>query len=178
MPVPAPERLVPRFYAAPDTELIRRWWPEPGKEVAVATGLARLLVLDVDRHPGAVLDAERMQNSEASPQVEADSDGGSGETAGPAPRTPPTSSSSPLFPYGCSGLFSGSGDFGKGQQRERTGTHKDLLATPGILHSGPSGVSTLRGEHQNTSTGSGCGPRRALPFSPARLRSRRTLRSL
>ncbi|MFE2640139.1 bifunctional DNA primase/polymerase [Streptomyces scopuliridis] len=49
------------FYAATlDAELIRRWWPGPGRGVAVATGPARLLVLDVDRHPGAVPGADRI----------------------------------------------------------------------------------------------------------------------
>lgn len=123
--------------------------------VLAGDGWAQLSFEDV---PVEVPGACGVQESdvEASSQVEACIDGGSGEAVGAGPHAthPPvvTVSSSSAGALDC---FSGSAVLGEDPLRECAGAHEDLPGVTGALVSAAGGTGPLRGEQHNASAGSG-----------------------
>ncbi|WP_326813226.1 hypothetical protein [Streptomyces scopuliridis] len=95
---------------------------------------------------------------EASSQVEAGFDGGSGEAVGAGPHTahPPVVSLSSSS-AGALDCFSGSAVLGEDRLRERAGADENLPGASGALAGAARGTGPLRGEQYSASTGSGWG---------------------
>ncbi|MET9083639.1 hypothetical protein ABZX77_17385 [Streptomyces sp. NPDC004237] len=125
--------------------------------VLAGEGWAQLSFEDVPVEvPGAC--GVQEPDVEASSQVEAGFDGGSGEAVGAGPHSahPPavTLSASSAGALDC---FSGSAVLGEDRLRERAGADEDLPETTGMLQGSAAGADPLRGEQQGASTGSGWG---------------------
>lgn len=123
--------------------------------VLAGDGWAQLSFADVPVEvPGAC--GVQEPDVDASPQVDAGFDGGSGEAVGAGPHTAHPSVV-PLWASSTAHLdcFSGSAVLGEDPLRECACTDEDLPETTEVLAGAAGGTGPLRGEQQSASTGSG-----------------------